>query len=379
MIYGGPQQSIQVNSSNTQAVNIGGSATIDLHQGGPASPPTGSDLGTWGGPAAGTMTVPPKFLPGTTGHWLAPNPPINDPFAQVSAPTQPTHPGGFTVLAPGIGECPNIAAIKECDVYTPGYYASPGITVKGAGGNNLTLTLFEPGIYYVVGGFTAASNSCIRPSTQPGDGSGGVMFYFADGNSVNVGSNSGTKCADNSGNPIVPAFNTTSGTGSLANGAKCTASSSIPANMPSTLTGTVLLGPCQAGTISPLCDGNCGVNFGDPQGTSDPLGEQRGFLFFQNRAKNAGTNPNWQGGGQFLLAGTMYFHQCVTTGSDTGVGCSDASAYNDNLTLAGNPGSSTYILGQIIVDQLTQKGSATLTMDLNSQTAYNILKASIFQ
>lgn len=378
-IYGGPQQSIQVNSPNAQSVNIGGSAQIDLSQGGPAIPPTGSDLGTWGGPAAGSMTVPPKFLPGTTGHWFAPNPPLNDPFAQVSAPAQPTHthiPTDYQTIQPGIDECPNVA-IQECHRYSPGYYPS-GLPVKGAGGANLALSLFIPGIYYVVGGFSADANSCIRPSTQQGDGSGGVMFYFADTASVNVGSNSGDKCVKN-GVPVVPAFNTTSGTGYLPYGAKCTATSTTPANMPGSLTGTVLLGPCQAGTISPYCDGNCGTNYGDPQGTSGPLGEQRGFLFFQNRAVNAGTNPNWQGGGEFLLAGTMYFHQCVTSGSDTGVNCSTTTAFNDNLLLAGNPGSSTYILGQIIVDKLTQKGAATLTMDLNSQTAYNILKASIFQ
>jgi hypothetical protein len=208
------------------------------------------------------------------------------------------------------------------------------------------------------------------------------MFYFADGNSVNVASNSGNKCTDNKGVPIVPAFNTTAGTGSLLNGAKCTAASSIPNNMPGTLTGSVLLGPCQKPTgvnVPGWCDPNCNLNYGDPQGTGGPLGEQRGFLFFQNRAKNAGTNPNWQGGGQFLLAGTMYFHQCVTTGSDTGLNCSAASAFNDTLTLAGNPGSSTYILGEIITDQLTLQGSATLTMDLNSQTSFNVLKASLFQ
>jgi hypothetical protein len=205
------------------------------------------------------------------------------------------------------------------------------------------------------------------------------MFYFADTNSVNVTSNSGNKCADNKGVPIVPAFNTTSGTGFLPFGAKCTAASSIPGNLPATLTGTVLLGPCQQPTVAALCDPNCGINYGDPQGTSDPIGEQRGFLFFQNRAKNAGTNPQWQGGGQFLLSGTMYFHQCVTTGSDTGVGCSNASAFHDNVSLGGNSGSGTYILGQVVADQVSLGGSSGLTMDLNPSTVYSILKASIFQ
>src|SRR5258706_4616542 len=45
-IYGGPQQSIQVNSRGTTAVSTGGTAKIDLSQGGPNI--TGSDLGASG-------------------------------------------------------------------------------------------------------------------------------------------------------------------------------------------------------------------------------------------------------------------------------------------------------------------------------------------
>ena len=70
-----------------------------------------------------------------------------------------------------------------CTEYSPGYYASPGITVKNFS------AIFDPGIYYVVGGFTMGPNSCVWPSTATGDGSGGTMFYFADSNSVSVGSN----------------------------------------------------------------------------------------------------------------------------------------------------------------------------------------------
>jgi Flp pilus assembly protein TadG len=368
-IYGGPQQSIQVNSSAAAAVNIGGSASVDLSQGGPGSPPTGSDLGVWGGPA----TAPGGFNPGTTGHWMSPAAPINDPFAQVVAPAQPTHVGTITSVLPGVSGCPAIGVIG-CDRYSPGYYAT-GIDVKGPGGPNLKPAIFDPGIYYIVGGFTADPNSCLRPSTEVGDGSGGTMFYFADTNSISVSANSGKKC------PSDPStfFNTTSGTGSIQFGAKCTATSSIPSNLPASLSGSVLLGPCQAGTISPYCDGNCGTNYGDPAGAADPLGVQRGFLFFQNRAKNAGTNPEWQGGGQFLLSGTMYFHQCVTSGSDTGAGCSAASAYNDKVTLGGNSGSGTYVLGQIVADQVKLTGTSGLTMDLNPSTVFSILKASLLQ
>jgi len=370
-IYGGPSQSIQVNSSNATAVAIGGNAQINLSQGGPNT--TGSSLGVYGGPT--TAPGVKNFNPGTTGSWLSPSALISDPFAQVAAPAQPTAAGTITPVLPGVNGCP-LTGVAGCDEYSPGYYPGPnGINVKGPGGSNIRPAIFDPGIYYIVGGFSADANSCLRPSTAQGDGSGGTMFYFADTNSISVAANSGGKC------PTDPTtyFNTTSGSGYLPYGAKCTSTSTIPSNMPASLSGSVLLGPCQAPTVTTLCAPNCSLNYGDPQGTGDPLGEQRGFLFFQDRAVNASTNPTWQGGGQFLLSGTMYFHQCVTSGSDTGTGCNTASAYNDNVSLGGNSGSGTYILGQIIADQVSLGGTSGLTMDLNPNSVYSVLKASIFQ
>src|SRR5439155_23477278 len=83
-IIGGPSRSIEVNSNNSNAVSTGGSsATINLANGGPAF--TGSDLGTWGGPS----TPVTGFSAGSTGKWLYPASPIDDPYANVPAPTQP--------------------------------------------------------------------------------------------------------------------------------------------------------------------------------------------------------------------------------------------------------------------------------------------------
>lgn len=361
-VYGGPQRSIEVNSGNAAAVNIGGSASINLSQGGPAH--TGSDLAVWGGPTA----APGGFVPGSTGHWIPQAAPINDPFAQVAAPAIPTNtppnPPALTPLG-GTSGCPETAP-TTCDEYTPGYYPAQ-IQVK-----NRT-AIFDPGIYYIVGGLSLGPNSCVRPSTAQGDGSGGTMFYFADVNSVSAVANAGSKC------PAASPFNTTTGTGFLPFGAKCTAASTIPPNLPATLSGNVLLGSCQAPTVAALCAPNCAINYGDPLGTTGPLGEQRGFLLFQKRSVNASTNPNWQGAGQLLLSGTMYFHQCTTSGADTGLSCSSASAYNDVLNLQGTPGSSTYVLGQIVADQIALGGTATLTMDLNPSSAFVTLKASLLQ
>src|SRR5207253_1843882 len=106
-------------------------------------------------------------------------------------------------------------------------------------------------------------------------------------------------------------------------------------------------------------------------------GVQRGFVFFQDRSALS-VNPKWGGGGQFLLAGTMYFHSCNSSG--TGVGCGAAGTYyNDIFTMQGNSGSNTYVLGEIVTDNLALGGTAGITMDLNPNTAYNILKASLYQ
>lgn len=405
-IVGGPSKSVQVNSCSSSsgasspcqtstAANVGGSATVNLCAGGGSY--CGSSMGVWG-----SESVPGGFITSCAGNrppgapscssqqvpqWNSPSPPIADPLASLPAPDVPsiTRSGPYTSVPGGSKGCP-LPSTQQCDEYGPGYYPG-GITVKNA------TAIFDPGIYYLLsqqcnnsgskGSFCTGPNSCIRPSTDVGDGSGGTIFYFADTNSVNVGANAG--CSG-----VLP-FNTQSGTGSLANGVLCQPSDpvtglpSIPANLPATLDGSVLLAPCHAPTAgSPLCasattlnpGGNCSLNYGDPQGTSDPIGEQRGVLFFQNRSVNAGNNPGWSGGGNNLLAGTMYFHQCVTTSPDTGQGCV-SGAFNDQMNLFGNSGASTYVLGDIIVDQLKLGGGGSIVMDLNPSTSSTTLKAAL--
>jgi hypothetical protein len=88
-IIGGPTQSIQVNSGAGTAVNIGGSATIDLTKGGTNF--DGSSLGTYGGPA----TAPAGFVTANSGKWMTSSP-IADPFAQIPAPALPAAPAPLT-------------------------------------------------------------------------------------------------------------------------------------------------------------------------------------------------------------------------------------------------------------------------------------------
>jgi len=423
-IVGGPSKSIQVNSSATTAVNIQGSATVDLSKGGPAQ--TGSDLGAYGGPAA----APGGFLPGTTGHWNSPASPISDPFAQVCAPGQtgcalingnsaPAKPGAPQVpadekatgkfpLSPCLAipcsvgwkdhGCPETTAVRgdgRCKLYTPGLYDSTtgfgtGISVGpgGAGvGSTGVTALFDPGLYYVAGGLALNSNSTARPGTGLGDGSGGVVFYFSGSGTITVAADSGSKVKD--------PFNTMTGPHdrsgvaypndathtnvTYTNGVRCTAASTVPANLQGAGGAGVDIGTDPSGnaTGANLLFGACTGYYGDPAGTSDPLGEQHGFLLFQDRSATS-VNPNWSGGGQFLLSGTMYFHSCNATG--TGVGCGAAGTYfTDRFTLEGNPGSGTYVLGDIIVDNLILKGTSGVTMDLNPNAAYSVLKATLLQ
>jgi hypothetical protein len=375
VIWGGPQQSIQVNSSDPTAVTIAGSAKVDLSLGGPNN--TGSDLGTYGGPANAPGS---NFLPGTTGQWRLSSP-ISDPFAQIPAPPLPTIQPAWTTVPPNTTSpvvCPAPAGSAGCADYSGGLYPN-GLCVgkscpKNSGSScvgpsNTCIALFDPGIYYIQGDFSVDSNSCLRPSGAVGDGSGGVMFYFSGGGSVSVDANSGSKCSA----PFLTAGYPS--TASLKDGIRCKASSSLPANLSgvTSLTGNVLLAPCTgpAGVPGP---------YGDPYeylGQTDPLGEQRGFLFFQDRSmKNA--NQSWGGGGSFLLAGTMYFHSCNAAGTGTGCGAA-GTYYTDSFTLQGNSGSATYVLGDIVADNLALGGSSGITMDLNTSVTFNILKASIFQ
>jgi hypothetical protein len=427
-IIGGPNRSIQVNSQATTAVNIGGTGLIDLSQGGPGAslgaPGTGSDLGVFGGPTT-TPAIPKNFNPGTRpGHWIAPAAPIGDPFAQVCAPgqsgcpningnTPPAKPGAPVVptdeKAPAQGGkfsaspctsipcdigymdhgCPETTATRgsgKCLLYTAGLYGSV-IRANGGGSTGKTL-LFDPGVYYITGGLDLGSNSTIRPGTGAGDGSGGVTFYFSGTSTISVASDSASKAKDpfntvtgphTAAGVAYPADDAThTNSTTYANGVKCTAGSSLPNNLKNGGAG-VDIGIDTSGnpTGANIILGPCTGYYGDPLGTSNPLGVQRAFVFFQDRSAQS-ANPSWGGGGQFLLSGTMYFHSCNASG--TGTSCGSAPTYyNDIFTMKGNSGSNTYVLGQIVTDNLSLGGTSGITMDLNPNTAFTLLKASLYQ
>ena len=418
-IFGGPNRSIQDNSadsaascgqSNCSVNSPWGSATIDLSHAGPLG--NGADIALSGAPTAQMA----GFIPGTAGHWIAPAAPIADPFAQVCYPGQTTNctttingnPAPSVPGAPtpppdeGIARfptspclsipcsvgykdhgCPNPAVVRgdgNCLLYTSGNYS--GISISGGGGK---IALFDPGLYYMNGDLNLGSLSTVRPGTGTGDGSGGVTFYFVGTHTVSVAANSGSVTYDNFNTLNGPVDSTGTKYPSDAThtnvtygiGVKCVSSSVVPGNLQGggagvNINGNILMGPCTG-------------YYGDPLGTNEPatIGEQRWFLFFQDRS-GKGVLPQWGGGGQFLLAGTMYFHSCNASGS--GVACTpppfpptNSSYFQDIFSLSGNSGAGTFVLGEIVADNLTLGGTSGINMDLNPTNAFNILKASLYQ
>ena len=228
--------------------------------------------------------------------------------------------------------------------------------------NKLTTGIFDPGLYYVAAnGFNLGSNSTARVSTATGDGTNGVMFYFSTSATVGVTSNSGkssacTSASSGSGNPngCVVSFKidgtrSSAATGAVASRAlQCPTGSANPPQVPATLNGNILLGPCSGTYASP--DGN------------------RGFLFFQNRATSAA--PSWGGGGQFLSSGFLYFHSGSGGTCGTNTSC---------LTLQGGSGAQSFALGNMVVDKLSLGGNPEINMILNPAATFAVLRATLLE
>jgi Putative Flp pilus-assembly TadE/G-like len=344
-ITGGPSQSIQVNSSNSGAVSYPwGNGLVDLSLGGPDG--TGSTFGVFGGASNPPCTSPCKnWNDGTTGQWSSPSSPDSDPFASLLAPTNTgtcvnKYNGtvckdlvvhyGATVDATHDPGCPvNILEVSPprfCTRYWPGTHGAISIANENA--------LFVPGVYYMTGNLSLGANSVARPSAATGDGSSGTMFYLSGTSGIDLGATSGGGWTNKF--PLA-SFNTSSPVP-----VEC---GTTPVTIPATLNGNIFLGPC-TGTYG------------------DPLGQYRGMIFFHDRA-TAPTNLKLRGGSGLLVAGNMYFHQDTTFG--------------DQLSLYGNTGSDTRVLGDIVLDQLQLGGGGTINMELNPAAAYSVLKVALLQ
>jgi putative Flp pilus-assembly TadE/G-like protein len=326
-VIGGSWRTVQVNSSSSSAVSVG---TVNLSLAGPND--TGGDFAVFGGPSS----KPGGITLGSTGHYVYPATPLSDPYAQVTAPTKPTNLGTQTAVAYKVNGCPDSGG---CTEYTAGYY-SGGITVKNAN------AILDPGLYYIVGGMTLGPNSTVRVSTANGDGSGGVVLYFSGSGSISVDANSGKKATTDA--YYLNGSNSPNGVPSRA--MECPGGPALPPQLPATVNGSILLGPCTGSY-------------------ADPSGQNRGFVFFQDRSA-ASVLPTWGGGGQFLLAGYMYFHQCRADG--TGLNCSQpgSGGYGTTFGMQGNACSGSYMVGSLVTDQISIGGTPCINMILSPNKSF---------
>jgi hypothetical protein len=353
-------------------------------QGGPNF--NGSSFGVTGTPLA----APSNFQTQNAGAWNPGTTPIGDPYALVNAPDPvalglPTDPAPTFVpyLTDG---CPDQSTNSPgnwgCIEYHPGVYTT-GISVQ-----NVT-AIFLPGVYIIKGKTTAPCpkasacfNTCngqsnyalnvdtqgvIRPADDPTlHYKSGAMFYLTGSSgagtygSVFFGSNAGK-----AGSRTIDSFNVSNFT--CPNGTPPPSQLGLPA----TVDGNILLGQCTAG--------GTWVGATTVNGTTDAAGSVRGLIFFQDRANADGTGQaHMQGGGGLVISGNLYFHNCTSTGAGTNCDL-PPTGYNAELEMIGTSGNGTLVLGNITADSLVVNGNGNVSMSLNPNSVYNILKASLIQ
>ncbi len=163
-ICGGPSQSIEINSSSTTAYNGPSGGTIRpqsrWHRWRPPqdSRETARNLGHWEpnfGVFGGPSTNPGSVTLGTTGKYVSPASPVQDPLAGVAPPAVPTKAGTSFACTTHCGSCPGGAT--TCLEYTPGLYAT-GLNLKGV------TAMLDPGIYYLEDGSVSRQNSKLAPT-----------------------------------------------------------------------------------------------------------------------------------------------------------------------------------------------------------------------
>jgi Flp pilus assembly protein TadG len=351
-IVGGPQRGLQVNSTNANAIECSPSALIDTSKGGPSG--TGSSVATSGGPSkAPTTCYGGGFNGGTTGGWTGGALPVGDPYAGIAVPasvkliTPLSTVNGITVAkaksgVAGPDGCPDPS--NNCIELSPGYYPN-GISTNG-----YQTYIFLPGIYYMgsslnAGGSatlrmaTPCSPSCSSISFTTGQQTDGLMFYFLAG-SINISGCSG--CA-NSDFPVPATALTCDGSAPIAS-----------LGMSSTLNGNVLVGQCTAeGTYW-----DAGGDTADSRGAPG----SRGLLFYQDHSDT--TEPQFTGSGALTFSGALYFH---------------SAGYSDVLSLNGGTSTGTFVLGQIVADQVSLTGSGAINMALNPAPSTQLLKVGMLQ
>jgi Flp pilus assembly protein TadG len=324
-ICGGPSRSIEINSSDPAAYDGGG--TVDLRFAGTAdtngdcTKGTGADFGMFGGPTSN----PGSVLLGSTGHYISPASPIQDPFAKVNPPNPPAAaPAPTTITTNGKDGC----IAQPCTLYSPGLYTQLDLTGKNV--------LFKPGVYYIQGtqGFTAKqttgggtnnSSQCISATDCPADPNtgNGILIY-------DTGPSGSTF-----GNDPVGGFNLTTSNNILFQGPTITVTNAFGVN------GCTLVAGCVVPTtpyynLTMWEDRNADANH-----------------------SNANSKPHQfgQGNGCIEIVGTIYITNTIAAMT------ADPTHYQE-VHYGGTPCSTTVHQGDIITSQLELNGTAQITMDL---------------
>jgi hypothetical protein len=354
-IVGGPPRGLQVNSSSATAVSWAASGMINLTKGGPNQ--TGSDVGITGGPTqspgSGTCNTVSGFCTGSTGAWRSNTLPMPDPFGSVPAPSKPANAPAVTYvpgpkvnsdgsITPGVDGCPDHRSNylggqpnMGCAEYSPGYYPS-GLTPI-----SYITSIFKPGIYYMNGPLNIGGSATVRVAKPSGfQATDGVMFYFLTG-SLNISGGSGTP--DRTDIDPVPS-------------SALTCDGSVPSsslNMSSLIDGNVLIAQCAR-------DGTYwnGSDTTDARGTPG----SRGILVYQAHSNT--TQFAFSGSGSLAYSGALYLH---------------STGYNTVLNMSGGTSSGTFILGEIIADQVKLIGSGRVNLALNPQATTNESKVALLQ
>jgi hypothetical protein len=313
-ITGGPQRSIQVNSNGTNPAGAAysgpSSGSVNLSGAGPSG--TGGDFGTFGGPT----TNPGNVSLGTTGHYLDPASPIQDPLAGVPPPSEPAAAPAPAACTAHCTDCPPTGAgltgtkPSTCTEYFPGKYSSLDLT-------GVNSAIFDPGVYYIEGGgFTLKNDAATMCTSCTPDAitKQGMLIY-----------------------------DTCAGAQPCALGSDATNGFTVDTNANAALLG--------AGVTS----------FAS---TAAPASPYYGILFFEDRNSNAHVGNGahqahtiGQGNGCFSAVGTIYITNTLATMKSN-------AAHYQQVQYHGNPCTGVQNFGEIIVSQLTIKGTSGITMGL---------------
>jgi hypothetical protein len=351
-IVGGPQRGLQVNSSDPIAVTGLVDATVNTTYGGLSD--TGSSVGVVGGPPPSGGLLGTGFSGGSTGQWSTGVAPMPDPYAGVNAPTSVTNTPTSGLLGKNVSYhqdgCPD--SIYGCVEFSPGVYPL-GINLQTILAGKRTAT-FLPGVYSLGGPLlttpvagnilrnaTPCSPTCSPLSTTTGSQTDGVMFYFAA-----LGSVSMVGAPDTTGVDSVPT------TALTCNGS----APDSRLGMPSSVNGTVLWAQCTAnGTYW-----DAGGDTSDTAGTTTNPGT-RGLLAFAGHLNVL--PPTFAATNGMVMSGGLYFHNVL------GLDIVPFAATNLYLGLGPAP-TGTYVLGPMVVDQLTIAAGSQVNVGLSQSSQY---------